>query len=325
MQRIEIVKMIFGSHLYGTNTEESDRDYKGIFLPSSREIFLGRIPKSINGSTKKSNESKNTSEDVDTEIYSLHYFIELACEGQTAALDMLFAPEDKILVNSIIWKDIVKNRDKFLTKNLQAFIGYARRQASKYGVKGSRLADAKKVLNFCKSLKDSVDWFMKIKHNWDRLPDGEHIHKLAPDENGIEFYQVCGRKIGHTCTLKQLHDVVYSFYNSYGDRARKAEINEGVDWKAVSHAFRAAYQIKEILTEGKITFPLKEADFLKYIKAGEYHYSDQLAPMLDALMDQVEDLSAKSNLPEKVDRKFWDDWLYDAVDRMFIGVVNWNC
>ena len=73
-----IVKTVFGSHLYGTDTPESDKDFKGIFMPSKKEIFLGKIPKSISESTKKGSESKNTAEDIDTEIYSLQYFIELA-------------------------------------------------------------------------------------------------------------------------------------------------------------------------------------------------------------------------------------------------------
>jgi predicted nucleotidyltransferase len=40
-----ICETVFGSHLYGTSTEQSDRDYKGIFLPSAQDILLGRIPK----------------------------------------------------------------------------------------------------------------------------------------------------------------------------------------------------------------------------------------------------------------------------------------
>jgi predicted nucleotidyltransferase len=32
-----IVKTIFGSRLYGTNNEESDLDYKGIYLPTKEE------------------------------------------------------------------------------------------------------------------------------------------------------------------------------------------------------------------------------------------------------------------------------------------------
>ena len=86
-----IVKMKFGAHLYGTATPESDLDYKGIFLPTKDELLLGRVPKSRNYSTGKDN-SRNTKNDVDTEMYSLHYFIKLACDGQTVAMDMLFPP-----------------------------------------------------------------------------------------------------------------------------------------------------------------------------------------------------------------------------------------
>lgn len=39
-----IVKMLFGSHLYGTQTPSSDTDYKGVAMPSVRDIALGRVP-----------------------------------------------------------------------------------------------------------------------------------------------------------------------------------------------------------------------------------------------------------------------------------------
>ena len=130
-----IVKMKFGAHLYGTATSDSDDDYKGIFMPTKDEVLLCRIPKSHSHSTGKE-ESKNTKDDIDFEIYSFHYFIKLACDGQTVAMDMLHAPEEMILQSSNIWKEILKNRHTFYTKNLKSFIDYARRQASKYGIKG---------------------------------------------------------------------------------------------------------------------------------------------------------------------------------------------
>jgi predicted nucleotidyltransferase len=82
-----VVEMIFGSHLYGTATENSDMDYKGVFLPSKRDLFLNRVSKSVNRNTKTDNNGKNTANDIDSEFYSLHYFIELACQGQTAAME----------------------------------------------------------------------------------------------------------------------------------------------------------------------------------------------------------------------------------------------
>ena len=146
---MEIVKIIFGSHLYGTNTPQSDQDFKGVFLPTKREVYLGKIPKSYRIDSKKNNNVKNTSEDTDCEMYSLHYFIKMACDGETSVLDMLHAPDNMLIYTSDIWKDITLNKHLFYTKNLRALIGYARRQASKYGIRGSRLNDAKKVLDYC--------------------------------------------------------------------------------------------------------------------------------------------------------------------------------
>ena len=72
-----IVKMFFGSHLYGTDTINSDKDYKGIYLPSKHDVLLNRVNKCYSESTGGNN-SKNTSEDVDIEIYSQAlYFVGL--------------------------------------------------------------------------------------------------------------------------------------------------------------------------------------------------------------------------------------------------------
>lgn len=101
-----IVKMLFGSHLYGTDTEESDKDYKGIFLPPFEDCVLNKIPKSLNKSTS-GKDSKNTKDDIDEEIFSLQYFIKLACEGQTVAIDMLHAPDEMIIETSDIWKELI--------------------------------------------------------------------------------------------------------------------------------------------------------------------------------------------------------------------------
>ena len=35
----------FGSHLYGTNTENSDTDIFGVFVPNIEDILMNNIPK----------------------------------------------------------------------------------------------------------------------------------------------------------------------------------------------------------------------------------------------------------------------------------------
>jgi hypothetical protein len=278
-------------------------------MPSKDEVLLGRIPKSHSHSTGKE-ESKNTKDDIEVEIYSFHYFMKLACDGQTVAMDMLHAPEEMILQSSDIWKAIIKNRHKFYTKNLKSFIDYTRRQASKYGIKGSRINAALQVLELLKS----EDPLKKIREIWDELPRIEHCYDIAPDPSGMRQYQVCGKSFQESATIGYVIPILEKFYNDYGRRARLAAENRNIDWKAVSHALRAAYQTREILTENSLIFPLKMAPFLMKVKKGELDYLTEVAPVLESLMAEVEELSLSSSLPETVDRKFWDQFICDAVE-----------
>jgi len=301
--------MKFGSHLYGTDTPESDTDYKGIFMPTKEQVLLGKVPKSMRYDSNTSNE-RNSKEDVDAEMYSLHYFIELACKGETAALDMLHCDEKNLIQGSKVWADLVKFRSLFYTRNLKAFVGYARKQAAKYGLKGSRLSAAKEVLK----VLASMDQTLKFGEAFSILPVNDHCLFLNTATTAVPTYQMCGKQLQSTCSVSYAGSIVWQFIESFGVRAKKAEANEGVDWKAVSHAIRAAYQVREILTDHTITYPLKEADFLKEVKLGALDFTTVVLPELENAMAVVETLSENSSLPAEVDRKFWMTYLSEAVE-----------
>ena len=303
-----IVKTVFGSHLYGTDTEDSDKDYKGIYMPSMEDIILGRIKKSIVTNTKEGDRSKNTAEDVDIEIYSLQYFIELALEGQTAALDMLHTPSSQAEVTCpIIWYKLQSLRHMFYTKDLKAFTEYCRKQAAKYGVKGSRIAAIKSVISLLYSNHPNS----KMLDIWHKLPINEHAYMVENTPNNLRQYQICGKKFQETVKVGYVLPVLEKYMNEYGARAKLAEKNEGIDWKAVSHALRVAYQTRSILVDGDIKFPLQQAEFLRLVKRGKKHYMDEVLPVLEKLMDEVEVLSHSSKLPEEPDREFWENFVVE--------------
>lgn len=309
-----IVKIRFGSHLYGTSTPNSDIDCKGVFLPSKRDVLLGRIPKSMNFSSAKASE-KNTPADVDIELYSLHYFVKLACDGQTVAMDMLHAPDDMVIQKSATWDFIVENRHRFYTKNLKSFIDYARRQASKYGIKGSRINAASAVL----AILEKEDAGEKMRAVWDRLPRIEYCHDVAPDPCGMRQYQVCGKCFQESASIGYVIPIIRKFRDEYGERAKMAAENKNIDWKALSHALRAAYQTKEIFTRRTITFPLEKAAFLKKVKLGRADYLTEALPALESIIDEVESLAARSDLPDSVDREFWEDFVCETVEKELLS------
>lgn len=314
-----IVLMQFGSHLYGTAGPDSDLDFKGIYLPTREQILLNKIPKSVSYKTKKSKEEgvKNTSKDVDCEVYSLHYFLKLAADGQTVALDMLHAPAGWPHISSKIWFLLRMQKKMFYTKSLKAFVGYARRQAAKYGIKGSRLNAAQTVVDFLEQhrpkVKDSKLKYVRLKDVWDDLPRGEHIHDdlvevKFPDKN-LRMYQVCGKSFQETASCGYVWEVLSGFLEEYGERARKAADNEGIDWKAVSHALRAATETLELLTHERITFPLRNAAFIKAVKEGKYDFTTRVQPMLEMYMNACEQAAQLSSLREKAEQKQIDEWL----------------
>lgn len=328
-----ILKAKFGSNLYGTDTPESDMDIKGIFLPERRDVILQKVPKVISFDTSTSN-VKNKATDVDEEYYSLHYFLELAFKGETVAMDLLHVrPEQNEVIPFgfyaykngrgkpwehyiDIWDFMYQNRAKFYTKNMKSLLGYCRTQAAKYGLRSERLRDGIKVYEFLKSLceKDKTNEVKPVGEFFDSFPKGEHIRPIVIDSvdplDDNRAIEVCSRKIMYNTKVYYVIGMVETFCSKYGARMRQAANNSNVDWKAVSHSFRAGYELKEIYETGDLIFPLKNAEFLRELKQGKYHYvNDGIAERLENLINNVERLSEESNYPEKVDQKFWEDWL----------------
>ncbi|HUX78715.1 MAG TPA: nucleotidyltransferase domain-containing protein, partial [Alphaproteobacteria bacterium] len=144
-----IVKIKFGSHLYGTATPASDVDIKGVYIPSARDILLQRVKPIISFNRLKDHGEKNTTEDVDYELYSPEKFLTLLAEGQAMALEMLFAPKSLMLSEPHpLWLEIQALAPKLFTKQASCFVRYCKQQANKYGIKGSRVAATRIALEY---------------------------------------------------------------------------------------------------------------------------------------------------------------------------------
>jgi len=323
-----IVTMVFGSHLYGLNTPASDFDFKSIFLPTVEQLVLNDYKKEYAISTGDEH-SKNGSDDLDISKCSLQHFIDNCISGQTWALDMLHANDEHLIISSPVWRRIQANRSKFYTKDLNSFVGYVKTQASKYGIKGSRLSAMRQTidtllyhLNVTKELHGfKASETLIIANIWDHLPESEYLVKLCNDpvdnHPSFNYYEVCGKKYQSTNLVTYVLERIQKSYDSYGHRAKLAEQNEGIDWKAISHAFRAGYQAKEIYETGTITYPLSMREKLVDIKLGRLDYKKQVEPELEALVEEVDSLAAKSNLPDKVDVYFWKNFVLDVYEEYY--------
>ena len=313
-----IVKIKFGSHLYGTNTPDSDLDYKCVHIPDAEDILLQKAKGSVSNRRPKSEGEKNNPWDVDEESYSLQEFLNLLAQGQTVAIDMLFAPQDNIILKTPLWDYTVENKEKLLTNKSASFVGYCKTQANKYGIKGSRVAAARdaaavfteayqnlgatgKVYEYIQSMNDLV------ARNPEHCAIQEYIN-YSDSRRNEKYFQCCNKMVPFTASVKLAAEIFTKIHENYGSRARQAELNEGIDWKALSHAVRVGHEALELMTTGKITFPLANSDTIKAIKLGQIPYG-LVAKEIEILLERVEIASKVSVLRDKPDY----DWIDNLV------------
>jgi hypothetical protein len=317
-----IVEMRFGSHLYGTETADSDLDLKGVYLPDVRDILLQRVKATVSPSRAKVPGEKNTAADVDREVYSLQRYLQLLADGQTVALDMLFAPETAMTIKpTSLWREIQAIGDRLISRRATAFVQYCRQQANKYGIKGSRVAGARKVLALLTDAQARLGRTAKLAVIATDLTDlattTEHVRLVdlpASGDRALRHLEVCDRKISFTATLNTAREIAQRLVNEYGQRSLQAELNEGVDWKALSHAVRVGREALELFSTRRITFPLPYANHIQEIKRGAIPYRT-VATEIEQLLEDVEAAAAASSLPEIPDLALIDDLVARAYAR----------
>lgn len=145
-----IFKCIVGSVLYGTEQQDSDLDYYGIFVPP-KEFILGLkkceqvqsqweelihanvrapIPKGTVGITDPL--IKITKRKNEQTIYALDKAIKLMIENNPNMISILYVPDNRVTYNTVWGRRLIDNRHLFLSKlAYHRFSGYAASQRIK--------------------------------------------------------------------------------------------------------------------------------------------------------------------------------------------------
>jgi len=334
-----IFKSRTGSYLYGTNSETSDIDIKGIFLPNKEDLLLVKAPKHYVFNT--SNGQKNTKDDIDETYYSLHYFFELLISGETNALDLFFAytNKDAVIYKDSIWDEIVNNADKLITNNINKYLGFCRAQAIKYSIKGDKLDAYIKLKDFIndlvnKNIKDETGaWItlgtalkLYLTFNGSIYSDyekkGKHLGKRAKILNNMFGDHAYIVLMNNKETYLMISDILFNFNDSiieilhkvnrtiaqYGKRAENAKNANGADYKALSHAVRVLFQAEDLLINGKIIFPLSKerTDFIKSIKYNKTNMTyNEIVNYIDNGIKRInEEIFPKSKFQNKVNQNW---------------------
>ena len=279
----EIVRMVYGSHLFGTNIENSDRDFKSIFLPSARTILLQKVRHVALAARA---EQKKQPDQADVEYLSLQRYLELLCEGQTVAVDMAFIPKEYYGARRCEsgcepeWMAVRNNLPRLVSAKMDIFTGFAKSQVRRYSTKADRLSAAEAAHGFFVAMEDIHGPNTKVVQVrmdlmslvCDHPQDVMHFLEIPnPKRRGVstEHFECCDRKVPLGASVKEAAHIYGKVCDFYGKRSKLAQQMGGQDWKALYHAVRIVSEAEELLTEGKITFPRPEAQLLLRIRQGE--------------------------------------------------------
>lgn len=287
-------------------------DFKGIFLPSSDQILLGSDCDTISNSTGDSG-SKNTKDDVDTQLFSVKKFMKMVSNGDTAALELIFTPQEMIVEESEEWKELREEAKQLISKKLNALIGYMRQQCNRYGVRGSRLNDLETTIEILKELEKSHHSKFKLKIAWNDIVEKvkplTHVKiiELTNTTGVVPAINVLGKKFDYHTSFEVVLKNLKDQWRDYGQRAREAKGNNGIDWKSLSHCLRCAIQGIELFETGKITLPHtgENRELLLKVKRGEMTFNE-FQVVLDYYFNKIEHAANNTILPDQFDRSEYD-------------------
>ena len=281
-----VLEIISGSHLYGTNTEDSDKDYVGIILPSDKEVFGLLNMEELDLSIKsKTEDGKNSKEAVDRKFYEFRKFIKLAKENNPNILEILFADDKNIINISNIGEALLDNYAMFIDHRAIyiKFISYAKSQKHKMIIKPENFQNLNEGLSFFYdyinadsvinlSNEESIQASRKLVIEL----QSEIANKKAPIEIKDSFIKVGDLNFDKSINVKSIIKKIQDRVDRAGHR-KDLFLKYGFDTKYGSHCVRLLTEGISLLKENQITFPLYNAEFLKDIKYGKYTKEEVIA------------------------------------------------
>jgi len=327
-----IFEGISGSVAYGTNTPDSDKDIRGVFVQPLEHVlkygFIDQVSDELN----------------DVVFYEIGRFIDLLSKNNPNIIEILALPKDCILHCDEMFKNLMDMRAEFLTKRVKwTFAGYAIEQIRKargYNKKMNweeKEMTRKTVLDFCYVLvgNGSVPFKKWMKNRGtqedyglaaiDHAHDLYALHYLGEAKYGVVSNEETSNDVQLTSIPKGMNPVAYLSFNKDGYSSHCTKYKEYQTWlkernanrfkmnkahgknyesKNMMHTYRLLSMAHELSKgELRVRRTEEEREKLMKIRHGEYEYEDLLAEA-EAMIAGLDAAFDASPLPEKVNVEY---------------------
>lgn len=307
-----ILKIRAGSHLYGTNTENSDNDYLGVYLNTKEELLgLQKSEELTQNIESKLENGRNTKYAVDCKFYELRKFCSLALKCNPTILEILFVNKENILEITPEGEELLKLKHKFLSKHLcNSFMGYAIAQERKAFTKSENIKQIENLYSLLK-IYSKVIMSMTMNELIKKDPSlgmeiERRITKYKNEQNDDMFS--CGDlKFSMNVLVKKLMDSLKLRLDKASWR-KDGILQYGLDYKFLSHNVRLMHEGIELLTTKDLILPLQYRELIKYIKEGKME-NNEIIRYMQTLKEKFRELEKNNNLPDKGDYKVINDFI----------------
>lgn len=308
-----------GSYAYGTNTESSDVDCRGVALNSKKEILLG------NGFEQVENK------ETDTVIYSFTKIVNLLSNCNPNVIEILGLKPEHYLYISPIGKELLENKKIFLSKKaVNSFGGYANSQLRRLDNKAVRLVgQEQRERHILNSINNAS---VNFKERYFQYPDDAiklYIDKSDSEDLDSEIYMdVKLTKYplrDYKAMWSEMNNVVKD-YSKIGKRNKHA-IEHGKLGKHMMHLIRLYMMCLDILENKEIvTYREKEHDLLMSIRNGDYLDNNrqpipEFFEMVDDFEKKMEYAKENTDLPDKPNYKAIQEFVMSVNERIVKGEI----
>lgn len=314
-----ILLTLGGSHAYGTNVDGSDVDIRGCALNAKDEILTNK------------NFEQFVNEDTDTTIYAFNKLITLLSNVNPNTIELLGCKPEHYLYLSSIGKELLDNRNLFLSKKcIHSFGGYANAQLRRLDNKAVRLvSQSEREVHILNSIENAAYTF---KDKYFQLDDDMiklYIDKSEQEEYDTEVFMDINLKHYPLRDYKnmwsEMNNIVKE-YSKVGKRNQNA-IEHNKLAKHMMHLIRLYLMCLDILNDGEIvTYREKDHDFLMDIRNGKY--LDENRQPTAEFFDVVDDLESKldkakqtTDLPDSPDYKKINEFVASVNERIVRGEI----
>lgn len=325
MESKVLIKHYAGSIAYGTNTQTSDIDFRGIFLADRAAI-----------TTPFGNIKEMTDEtEEDTKLFELNFFSDLASTMNPNVIETLYIDPEHIVISTPEYEYLRENRDAFLNKQIAVSTSsYALQEMRKMKshnkfINKPQLDEFPKQTNFIKMvqnftsdkiMKSNFDLESQYENGYKLVPYGDNIFGLIKSEKHRTFtkdYQLIVHRDPNAVQIQpdfivkfnkeeyERAKVNYKAYQSWKenrDTKKRSDIENkfGYDTKNAMHLVRLMRIGYETVTEGIYHVKRKDAKELLDIRAGAWSY-ETLIDYAEKMNEKIEKALINTKLPEKAD------------------------